>query len=194
MIILLLMWEYFKIGLFAVGGGLATLPFIVEMSQNTGWFTMDDISNMVAISESTPGPLGINMAAYVGFIMEGLQGSILATLAIVTPSIIVIITVANILDKFKNSNLVKNVFSGLRPASVALITAACFSVLELCVMNPGSEFSFSLDVLHNFNYFAIIYGIILVFVMKRIEKHPIISILLSATIGIGYGVVTRFII
>lgn len=193
MIVLQLMWEYFKIGLFAVGGGLATLPFIIEMAEKTGWITMSDISNMVAISESTPGPLGINMASYVGLITSGVLGAILATIAIVTPSIIVIIIIAKVLDKFKNSKAVKFIFNGLRPASVALISVACFSILKICLFKDASAISFGTGFMDNINFFAIILGIILVIFMKKVEKHPIASVLICAGIGIAYGMVIKLI-
>ena len=134
MIYLRLAWEFFKTGLFSVGGGLATLPFLYAMSAKTGWFTATDISNMIAISESTPGPMGINMATYVGFTSFGVIGTFLAPLSLVLPSIIVIIIVAKILDAFKESKLVSDIFSGLRPASTAMIAAAVsFSMMVVMI-------------------------------------------------------------
>ena len=90
MIWLQMFWEFFKAGLFAVGGGLATLPFLYDISQRTGWFTAEDIANMIAISESTPGPLGVNMATYAGFQALGIPGGIYTTLSLTAPAIIVI--------------------------------------------------------------------------------------------------------
>ena len=94
MLYLRLMYEFFKTGLFAIGGGLATLPFLYEMSEATGWFTRGDIMNLIAVSESTPGAIGINMSTYVGFITAGLPGAILATLALAAPSVVVIILIS----------------------------------------------------------------------------------------------------
>ena len=105
--LLLMMWEFFKTGLFAVGGGLATIPFLQEMGQTFGWFDVGTLSTMIAISESTPGPMGVNMATYVGYTLHGLFGGIATTLSLVAPSIIVIIIIANMLDKFKNSKIVR---------------------------------------------------------------------------------------
>ena len=79
--------EFFKTGLFAVGGGLASIPFLKEMAVKYGWFTIEDLTTMIAVSESTPGPIGVNMATYVGFHMYGLAGGIAATLSLVAPSI-----------------------------------------------------------------------------------------------------------
>ena len=124
-----LFWEFFKTGLFAVGGGMATLPFLKDIGQSTGWYTYTDLMNMLAVSESTPGPIGINMATYVGFTVRGVPGAIIATLGEVTPSIIVILIVAAMLKKFRDSKLVNNAFYGLRPASTGLIGAACVAVV-----------------------------------------------------------------
>ena len=100
MIYLQLFWEFFKTGLFAIGGGLATLPFIYEMQAKTGWFTLDDISNMIAISESTPGPMGINMATFTGFTVAGIPGGIIAVLGLICPALVIIIIISNMLEKF----------------------------------------------------------------------------------------------
>ena len=97
MIYLSLFWEFFKTGLFATGGGMATLPFLYRMSETKGWFTAAQLADMVAVSESTPGPIGVNMATYVGFTTAGIPGSLIATIGLVTPSIIVILIIARIL-------------------------------------------------------------------------------------------------
>ena len=120
-----LYWEFFKTGLFAIGGGMATLPFLKDIGATTGWFSQTDLMNMLAVSESTPGPVGINMATYVGYTVGGVPGAIVATIGEVTPSIIVILIVAAMLAKFRDSQYVANAFYGLRPASTGLIGAAC---------------------------------------------------------------------
>ena len=129
MILLRLFFEFAKTGLFAVGGGLATLPFLQDMAERTGWFTHAQLADMLAVSESTPGPIGVNMATYVGFTVAGIPGAVIATIGEVTPSIIVILIVAAMLTKFRNSNYVENAFYGLRPASSGLIGAACAGVV-----------------------------------------------------------------
>ena len=128
MVLLKLYWEFFKTGLFAVGGGMATLPFLKNIGETTGWYTYSDLMNMLAVSESTPGPIGINMATYVGFTVAGVPGAIAATIGEVTPSIIVILIVAAFLRSFRENPWVERAFSGLRPASTGLIGAACVSV------------------------------------------------------------------
>ena len=124
MTILRLIVEFFKTGLFAVGGGLATLPFLYEMGEKTGWFTAQDVLNLLAVSESTPGPIGINMSTYVGFITAGVPGAVIASLSLAAPCVIVILLVIRVLYKFKGSPLVDSVFKALRPASIGMITAA----------------------------------------------------------------------
>ena len=125
-----LYWEFFKTGLFAIGGGMATLPFLKDIGATTGWFSQTDLMNMLAVSESTPGPVGINMATYVGYTVGGVPGAIVATIGEVTPSIIVILIVAAMLAKFRDSQYVANAFYGLRPATVGLIAAAALLLMN----------------------------------------------------------------
>ena len=136
MIYLRLFFEFFKVGLFSVGGGLATIPFLTDLGQRTGWFTSGQLADMIAISESTPGPLGVNMSTYVGFNTAGLLGGIVSTLGLVTPSILVILLIARILKQFRQSRVVNAIFYGLRAASVALITVA---LLEVAVIAPAKK-------------------------------------------------------
>ena len=126
MIYIRLFWEFFKTGLFSVGGGLATLPFLYRMSETTGWFTASQLADFIAVSESTPGPIGINMATYVGYSTAGIPGALVATAGLVTPSVIIIIIIAGVIAKFRSSKYVDAIFYGLRPCSVGLIAAAGF--------------------------------------------------------------------
>lgn len=182
-LLLQLFWEFFKTGLFAIGGGLATLPFLYEMQIKTGWFTLDDISNMIAISESTPGPMGINMATYTGFTSMGVLGGIIAVLGLVTPSVIIIIIVSNILDKFKTNKYVQYAMYGLRAASVGLITVAGLRVAEAAFLRTQlyQQTNMLADLV---NLKAFIFGVILYVVYKKTDKHPIIYIVASGVIGV----------
>ncbi|RKI65130.1 chromate transporter [bacterium 1xD42-67] len=138
--LLRLFLEFAKVGLFAVGGGLATIPFLQDMGAVTGWFTETDLTTMIAVSESTPGPMGVNMATYVGFQVAGLSGAVAATLGLIAPSIVVIVIIAGFLQKFRQSRTVDAVFSGLRPASTALIAAAGLAVaLAVFLLTGGVE-------------------------------------------------------
>jgi len=182
-ILLQLIFEFFKTGLFAVGGGLATIPFLEEMIAKYGWFTADTLSTMIAVSESTPGPIGINMATYVGYITAGLPGSIVATLALVTPSIIIICIISKMLTKFQESKLVKGIFYGIRPAVVGFILSACVSIFLLTLFNVGA-FQSSKNILDLFNLTNIALFAIVYVVYKKAKLNPIIVIVICAFLGI----------
>ncbi len=193
MLYLNLFWEFFKTGLFAVGGGMATIPFLYSISDATGWFTHTDLANMIAVSESTPGPIGVNMATYVGFLSGMQQGSIpaavlgavTATLGLITPSIMVILIVAAILENFRNNPYVEHAFYGLRPASAGLIGAAGVSVM---VSNLFINSQISLSAV---NWRGIILAVALWCLTNRVKKtknwHPIVWIGLSAAAGILFS-------
>ena len=183
MIFLELIYEFFKIGLFSIGGGLASLPFLYELSAKKGWYTVYDISNMIAVSESTPGPLGVNMATYVGFITKSVAGGILAPLGLVAPSIIIILIVAKFYNKFKESALVKDIFYMLRPVSTALIFVAGISVLKIAIMKAGVEFGLP-NLPAGLNIKVIVLMAVLAVLNKQIKKHPIIAIVASGAVGI----------
>lgn len=179
--------EFFKTGLFAVGGGLATLPFLYDIAEKTGWYTNQDILNLIAISESTPGAIGINMATYVGFLTEGVLGGILATLALIAPSLIIIIIISKVLEQFKSSPVVQGVFKGLRPASTGLIVAAGLSVAELAFLNLEAWTGFSVNsLLAVINWKAIVLAMVVYFGLVKFKKHPIIYIAISAVAGIVF--------
>ena len=187
MIYLSLFWEFFKTGLFATGGGMATLPFLYRMSETKGWFTAAQLADMVAVSESTPGPIGVNMATYVGFTTAGIPGSLIATVGLITPSIIVILIIARILQKFRSNKTVDAAFYGLRPCSVGLIAAAGLLVVKIALftLDRYAETHAILDAL---NLKAILLAAALLVLtrgMKQVKKlHPIFFILASAVIGI----------
>ena len=188
MIYLRLFYEFFKVGLFSVGGGLATVPFLTDMAGRTGWFTAADLANMLAISESTPGPIGVNMATYVGFHTGGIPGGIVATLGLIAPAIIVISIVAGFLKKFRESRVVNSVFYGLRPASTALITAALIQVCTIALMFHEvtvPEQGVTKTQLFYWPAIALAAVIFLCLQIKPLKKlHPIVFILASAAVGI----------
>jgi len=184
MLFLQLFWEFFKAGLFAVGGGLATLPFMYDISEKTGWFTSMDISNMIAVSESTPGPMGVNMATYVGFMTGSILGGVVATLGLICPSIIIILIICQFLKKFKEAAIVEKVFYGLRPASTALIAVAGIGVAKLALLNL-EVFEESKRLADVFNWTSIaFFAVITVCIFKFKKVHPIVFICLSAVVGI----------
>lgn len=189
---LYLVAEFFKTGLFAVGGGLATIPFFYDIASRYDWLDVSTISDMIAVSESTPGPIGVNMATYCGYNMGhsiggvagGIFGGIIATLALVLPSVIIVLIVARFLEKFKNSTLVNNAFEGLRPAVCGLIAAACFDVFKNACLNL-ELYKSSKDIAAVFDIKALVLFAILFVLMRLFKKlHPIFIIIPAAAVGI----------
>lgn len=198
MIYLRLFFEFFKIGLFSVGGGLATIPFLQDLGARTGWFSAADLADMIAVSESTPGPMGVNMSTYVGFTCGmkegglgpagGILGAIVGVLGLVAPSVIVILLVSMFLKKFRDSKTVDGVFQGLRPASTALIAAAGISVAAIALIRevPSPATSMNTYV----PYWPAIAIAVAVFVCMRVSKlkklHPILYIAIAAVVGVVF--------
>lgn len=193
MIFLELFFRFFFVGLFSVGGGLATLPFLTDMAEATGWFTQTDISNMIAISESTPGPIGINMATYVGFqtgndfgMLGGFLGALVAPLGLTAPALIVVLAISKVLLKFRSSKYVEWVFYGLRAASLGLIASACLGVAKIAffsadAFSQGAEFFAAVD------YKSIILSVLIFFGVTKFKKiHPIVFILIAAVVGVVF--------
>ena len=184
MIYLQLFFEFFKAGLFAIGGGLATIPFLTDIGQRTGWFTSGELANMIAISESTPGPMGVNMATYVGFHTGCIAGGVIATLGLVCPSILVILVIAGFLKKFRESRGVDAVFYGIRPASTALIAAALAEVCSIALLNLSAFQTGGAAALFQWKGIALAVVIFVCLQVKPLKKlHPIVFIAASAAIG-----------
>ena len=183
MIYFLLFWTFFKIGAFTFGGGYAMLPLIQAEVLNHGWLANEEIINFIAVSESTPGPFAVNMATYVGIETAGLIGAFCATLGVVLPSFIVILTVASFFEKFKTNKLVKGCMSGLKPAVVGLIGTAIISIGKTVFFDG----SFSTDVFGEINFYISAVIFILMTVLAFKKKHPVMLICISAVIGIVSG-------
>ena len=189
MILFRLFFEFFKTGLFSIGGGLATLPFLYEMSNNTGWFTHADVADMIAISESTPGAIGINMSTYAGYKtaiangFPGVLGGIVATFGLAAPCIIIILIIAKFLQKFRKNPLVEGAFYGLRPASIAMITVAGLNVAKVSLIDLNA-FNATGAVGDLFVWKALVLGVILFIALRKLKWHPAIFIALSAVVGI----------
>ena len=187
MLYLRLFLEFCRAGLFAIGGGMATLPFLYDISDRTGWFSHADLADMIAVSESTPGPIGVNMATYVGFSMRGIPGALVATVGLVLPSVIIILIVAKILKKVKGNRTVDAAFYGLRPASTAMIASAGVAVMKIALLELDL-FRSTRAVSDLFRWKAIVLAA-LVFVFSNYVKqtkklHPIVFILISAVVGV----------
>ena len=183
MILLRLMAQFAKTGLFAVGGGLATLPFLYEMSDSTGWFSHADIADMIAVSESTPGPIGINMSTYAGFRTAGVPGGVLASLALAAPSVVIILIIARFLKKFRENRFVQGAFYGLRPASLAMITAAGLNVAKVALVNLAA-FRASGSLADLFLPKAILLGVAIFAAQRKLKWSPVVYIAAAAAAGI----------
>ena len=190
MILLRLFWEFFKTGLFAVGGGMATLPFLYDMADRTGWFTAAQLADMIAVSESTPGPIGVNMATYVGFHTVGIVGSLVATLGLITPQIVIILMISRVLQKFRQNKTVDAAFYGLRPCSVGLIAAAGLLVVKVAMFR-FDRFGESGLLADLFNWKALTLAAVLLVLTrwaKPLKKlHPIFFILGSAIVDVVFA-------
>lgn len=193
MILLQLFWEFFKTGLFAVGGGMATLPFLYDMSTRTGWFTQAKLADMIAVSESTPGPIGVNMATYVGFETAGIPGAVIATLGLICPSIIIVLLIARVLKQFRSNKTVDAAFYGLRPCSIALIAAAGLLVARITFLNPEAlQMEDKLAaIIGLFNWKAVVLAAVLLVATRGVKPlkkmHPIVFIAVSAAVGILFS-------
>lgn len=187
MIYLQLFWEYFKVGLFSIGGGMATIPFLYDLSGKTGWFTHGELADMLAVSESTPGAIGVNMATYVGFTTAGIFGALVATAGLVLPSIIVILLIARVLQQFRHNRFVEAAFYGLRPASTGLIAAAGITVAGIALMNL-ELYQLSGVWTDLFRWKAwILAGVVWIlstWVKPTKNWHPIVFIAASAVVGV----------
>ena len=185
-----LFFEFFKTGLFSVGGGMATFPFLYDMATRTGWFTHAQLADMIAVSESTPGPIGVNMATYVGYTTGGIPGAVIATLGLATPSVVIILLIARALKAFRQSPYVDAAFYGLRPCSIGLISAAGILVVKISLMNI-ELFRESGKVAELFNWKGIVLAAVLVYLTRCCKKtkefHPIVFIAFSALIGILFS-------
>ena len=187
MIYLRLFVEFFKTGLFAIGGGLATIPFLEDLAERTGWFTKLDLLNMIAVSESTPGAIGVNMATYVGYQTQGIPGCIVATLGLVTPSVIVILIVARFLRRFSEHPVVKAAMFGLRAASAALITAAGLAVAQETLVHMDA-LSAGLTAFFDWKALLLFVALAVATNVPRLKKlHPICFIAIAGVVGVVFG-------
>lgn len=172
--------EFFQIGLFAIGGGPATIPFLMDLPNRHDWYEVADVANMLAVSESTPGPIGINMATYAGYNAAGFAGGIVATLSLVLPSLIVIVLIAKLLDNFSKNMFVKSSFAMIRPAVTGLIATAVWGIVRTALLtNAAGEFQFPVVLI------LVCLGYFLLMNLKCFRKlHPAFWILCGAIMGI----------
>lgn len=179
MIYLILFGEFFKIGLFAIGGGLAALPFLYDLADKYTWFSHSGLTDMIAVSESTPGPLGVNMATYAGFQAAGIGGGVVATIGLIMPSVIISLVICRFLVCLADTPIVGDIFYGLRPAVAGLIAAVAIGLLNISVFAGVGE-----NLLQRFDPKAAILFVILLVLILKFKKHPIVYIAAAALVGI----------
>jgi len=187
MTVLTLFLEFLKIGMFSVGGGMATLPFIYALSEKTGWYSVQEIADMLAVSESTPGPIGINTATYVGYKVAGVPGALAASVGIIIPGLLLVIIIMTVLNKFRDNKYVNGAFYGLRPASIGLIIAAGLLVAKITLLTLP-QYQETHALLDLFNWKALLLAAVLLVFTRYIKQtknlHPIFFIAASALIGV----------
>ena len=183
--LLFLYATFFKIGLFAIGGGLATLPFIFQLADNAsgmdakGWLTREMVGNMLAVAQSLPGAVGANLSAYTGLRHSGIPGAYAAALGLITPSVIIIIFVARMLRTFQENAVVKSLFSGFRPAAAGMLSAAGFGVIALSLWNNLASVWYEY-----LRWKETLMFVVLFFLIYKFKKHPIIYIAVAGAAGV----------
>ena len=174
---LALFYEFFKTGLFAIGGGYATIPFLFHMKDIYHWFFIDDLTNMIAVSNITPGPVGINMATYTGYIAKGFTGSLISTSAIVLGPFVITLLTIYFVDKFRESKFIKELFDNLKPVACALLSVVMIKLISKNLFEDAF-----------FDYKAVAITIILFILYKYTKKFPSLLILYGAILGIVFNI------
>jgi chromate transporter len=181
--LLFLYFTFARIGLFAIGGGLATLPFLFDLADSSpAWLTREAVGNMLAVAQSLPGAIGVNLASYTGFLNAGIPGSFAAALALISPSIIIIIIIARTLKAFKESRIAKTLFAGFRPAAAGLLSAAGFGAIKVSLYNDAAPIWYNAVRREEAALFIIIFVLI-----YKFKKHPVIYIAAAGIAGIVLG-------
>ncbi|MDR3248161.1 MAG: chromate transporter [Treponema sp.] len=178
--LLFLFFQFFRIGLFSIGGGYATLPFLYELADKYDWLTREDVGNMLAVAQSLPGAIGANLSAYTGFRCAGIPGAYIAALGLITPSIIIIAIIARVLLAFKESRLVSALFAGFRPAGAGLLSAAAFATIAVSLYNPAWRQWHEVLRPRELALFVLLF-----FLIVKFKKHPVFYILGAGLAGIA---------
>jgi chromate transporter len=180
--LLFLFAQFFKIGLFSVGGGYATLPFLYELADNSEWLSREDVGNMLAVAQSLPGAIGVNLSVYTGFRYAGIAGGFAAALGLVSPSIIIIVIIARLLSSFKQSKTMAALFAGFRPAGAGLLSAAAFAAIAVSLYAPGWRVWHDALRWRETALFAVLF-----FLIFKFKKHPVIYLAAAGAAGIALG-------
>ncbi len=184
MIYFQLFYEFCKVAIFTFGGGMASIPFLEEMAVRTSWFTLAQLTDFIAISESTPGPIAVNIATYAGYNTAGYLGGVCATMGLVFPAIILMTIVAKFITAFRGNKYIDWAFYGLRPCVLALILSALLGIAKVTLLYEGATLA---TLLGSINWRAV--GIFaLVAVLQNVKKfkklHPVVFLAMSAVLGI----------
>ena len=180
MIYIILCWEFLKIGLFAIGGGLAALPFLYDLAGRYSWFSYAELTDMIAVAESTPGPLGINMATYAGYKAAGISGSVVASLSLILPSIIITTLICTLLKRYRKKEQIQWAFYGLRPAVAGLIGAIALNLLIIALFDGHFSIGAAPDIKS-----LILLALLLPAVFK-LKQHPVVYIAVAAAVGMAF--------
>ena len=164
----LLFWEFLKIGMFALGGGMVTIPFLFNLGDKYAWFSSQELVDMIAVAESSPGPIGINMATYAGFKSAGILGGFVATCGLVFPSLVIIMIISKILENYRDSKAFTNIMYAVHPAVIAMILVAGIELGKLVLIETET----------------ILIGLVFLLVIHFVKIHPIIYIILGGIVGI----------
>ena len=163
-----LIQEFFKIGLFSFGGGYATIPFLYHLSFEYGWYSIKELTQMIAVASITPGPVGINVATYAGLKTAGILGSLVATISEMVPSLILVVIVSKLLKRFSENFYVKSILDSLKPISCALLTSVAVGLLTPSIRDIK----------------AMILLLVLLLLSWNSKKDPIFYIIISGAVGI----------
>jgi chromate transporter len=174
--------QFFKIGLFSVGGGYATLPFLYELADAYDWLSREDVGNMLAVAQSLPGAIGVNLSAYTGFRYAGVPGGFAAALGLVSPSIIIIVVIARLLSAFKQSKTMAALLAGFRPAGAGLLSAAAFAAIAVSLYTPGWRIWYEALRWRETALFVVLF-----FLIFKFKKHPVFYIAVAGAAGIALG-------
>jgi len=185
MMLLILCLEFMKAGVLAVGGGLAIIPFLIQMSENyPSWFSLDTLTDMIAISEATPGPVGINMATFTGYHVAGVPGAVLASLAMILPCFLIALFVSRILQKYKGNKIVQNVFVILRAVAIGLIASATYTIIRTALLHTELAHATFMQML-DWRYVLVFAVMVVAMLLPKLKKlHVAWFILIGAVIGI----------
>jgi len=180
MIYLKIFWSFFQIGLFSFGGGYATMPLIQnQVVEINRWLTMQELADVITISQMTPGPIAINSATFVGIRIAGVFGAVVATLGCIMPSCIIVLLLSFLYYKFRGFSTVEGILNGLRPAVIALIGSAGFTMLRLSLWQEGKELSIG-----NLDFVAVAIFLISLLVLRKWKINPVMIMLGAGVVGL----------